>query len=418
MIIILATGYISCKKVYAPQLSSVSTNFLAVDGPIISGDSTFIRLSRTTSLTDTTQNKAELKATVAVESDQNTLYPLIEKGKGLYVLGIANFDTNRKYRLDIKTSNGKIYQSDFVPMKTTPPIDSMYFKQTQADEITFYVDSHDPGNNTRYYRWDYKDTWAYVPIYHTNYLYKNGIISAVVKDSPDDINICYSTANSNQIIIGSTAKLAQDEMKQQPLFSITSASEKIAHVYTIQVRQYALTKEAFEYYQNLKTNTEQLGSIFDPQASTLKGNIHCVTNPAELVIGFINASTVANLQYNLLEKNDPLNPPQINLGTTGINSYAYPKPYFEQCVVSAGSNGTVSTGSAWSFAFPNVPDLNKQSPQFYVRANRALASGDSLLFDIQSIYPLLAYLYAPKACVDCRLRGGTNIRPTYFPPVR
>src|SRR4051812_4773552 len=82
----------SCKKLYAPQLASVSTNFLAIDGPIISGDSTFIRLSRSTSLADTTQNKPELKATVFVESDQNAIYALTEKGNGLYVLGATTFD--------------------------------------------------------------------------------------------------------------------------------------------------------------------------------------------------------------------------------------------------------------------------------------------------------------------------------------
>jgi hypothetical protein len=417
-IVVIACLYLSCKKLYTPNLVTVSTNALAIDGPIISGDSTFIRLSRTTRLTDTTQNKAELKATVSVESDQQTLYPLIEKGKGLYVLGITNFDPARKYRLNIKTSDGKIYRSDFVPLKIAPPIDSVYYKRTETNELTFYIDSHDPGNNTRYYRWDYKDTWASVPIYHINYQYKNGIISPVVKGSPDDVSVCYNITNSSQIIVGSSAKLAQDEIRQQRLFSITSASEKIAHNYIIQVREYALTKEGFEYYENLKTNTEQLGSIFDPQASTLKGNIHCITNPSELVIGFISASTVTNKQYDLLEKDNPLNPPEINLGTPGINRYAYPKPYFEQCVIAASSNGTVSTGSAWSFGFPNVPDLNKQTPQFYIRANRALASGDSLLFDITPMFPVLVYSYAPKACVDCRVRGGTNIRPAYFPPIR
>src|SRR5476651_983186 len=111
---------ISCKKPFNPSLNTVVTNFLAVDGPIISGDSTFITLSRTTKLSDTTQNKAELKAIVSVENDHNTLFPLIEKGKGIYVLGVTNFDPSRTYRLNIKTSDGKIYQSDFVPLKITP----------------------------------------------------------------------------------------------------------------------------------------------------------------------------------------------------------------------------------------------------------------------------------------------------------
>src|ERR1700689_2136811 len=106
---LILTGHLSCKKPFSPKLTSVSTNFLAVDGPIISGDSTFISLSRSTSLSDTTQNKAELKAIISVEDDQGKLYPLTETGKGNYALGVTNFSTARQYRLDIKTTDGKIY---------------------------------------------------------------------------------------------------------------------------------------------------------------------------------------------------------------------------------------------------------------------------------------------------------------------
>ena len=106
--LLLFTGIYACKKAYNPQVTSIATNFLAVDGDIISGDTTFIRLSRTTKLSDTTQNKAEVKAIVAIESDQNRLYTLTEKGKGLYLLGVTNFDKNRKYRLNIKTIDYRI----------------------------------------------------------------------------------------------------------------------------------------------------------------------------------------------------------------------------------------------------------------------------------------------------------------------
>jgi len=59
------------------------------------------------------------------------------------------------------------------------------------------------------------------------------------------------------------------------------------------VKQYALTAEAFSYYQQLKKNTEQLGSIFDAQPSQLIGNIHCITVPEEPVIGYITAGSYA-----------------------------------------------------------------------------------------------------------------------------
>jgi hypothetical protein len=413
---LLIIGYVSCKKVYKPQLVSVSTNFLVVDGPIVSGDSTFIRLSRTTSLSDTTRSKAELRATVSVESDQNTLYPLIDKGKGLYILGITNFSAARKYRLNIKTSNGSIYQSDFVSMKVTPPIDSIYIKQTDPKEITFYADAHDVTNNTRYYRWDYKDTWAYVPIYHTGYNYKNGVLSYVPPDDPDNLSVCYRWSNSTALILGSTVKLADDVMKQQQLFSITTASEKIAHVYTIQLRQYALTKEGFEYYQNLKKNTEQIGSIFDSQPTILTGNIHCITNPVEMVVGFISASTITNKQFDLLEKNNPITAYEINIaGYYKVQRYAYPKPFYADC--NSSKDSTINS-RPWGKSGPYTGILNDIDARVREQLKQALTSGDSILFDIEIALGGATYQYAPKECVDCRLKGGTNIRPAYFPRIQ
>jgi len=228
---LLIVTHLSCKKPFNPALPSVVTNFLAVDGPIISGDSTFITLSRTTKLSDTTQNKAELKAIVSVEDDQAKLYPLMEKGKGKYVLGVTNFSPARKYRLDIKTADGKIYQSDFVPMKVTPPIDSIYAKLPDDNDVAFYVNSHDAANNTRYYRWDYKETWTVVPFYQAFIEYKNGAVVNIAAGSADDVSVCYRSALSNQIFIGSSAKLAADVIAAQQLGSLTYGSEKITHIY-------------------------------------------------------------------------------------------------------------------------------------------------------------------------------------------
>src|ERR1700679_362729 len=181
---LLFTGYLSCKKPYNAQITSTATGILAVDGAIISGDSTFLTLSRTTALNDTTQNKPELKAILSVEDDQGKLYSFTETGKGGYAMGINNFSPARQYRLDIKTTDGKIYQSDFVPMKVTPPIDSVYFAETSDAQVLFFADTHDATTNTRYYRCDYRETYEYTSLYggirdsaaYLRYVYVNGNI--------------------------------------------------------------------------------------------------------------------------------------------------------------------------------------------------------------------------------------------------
>jgi len=418
LISLILTGYLSCKKPFSPKLTSISTNFLAVDGPIISGDSTFIALSRTTSLSDTTQNKAELKAIISVEDDQGKLYPLTETGNGNYVLGVTNFSTARQYRLDIKTTDGKIYQSDFVPMKITPPIDSIYFQQTGGSNVAFYVNAHDATNNTRYYRWDYKETWSIVPFYQALYEYNNGAIVNIVPGSPDDVSVCYKGDASNQIFIGSSAKLAQDVISGQEIGSLAAGSEKIAHIYCMQLRQYALTLDGFNYYQNLKTNTENLGSIFDAQPSTLSGNIHCITSPTDVVIGFISVSTATAKQYNLHYSDIPLPVPVFydavyfaNLGVgyegSTITENYFPPPTVDNC---AFFNQPPPVYLTWILLFDPAATYNK-------RASTALAKGDSLVITTAvANAQVIGYYYAPKQCVDCRLKGGTNIRPSYFPP--
>jgi hypothetical protein len=416
LLLIIAT---SCRKAYQPDLTTTATNFLAFDGPIISGDSTFIKLSRTTKLSDTTQNKAELKAVVSVEDDQHKLYPLTETGKGAYVLGITNFSTARTYRLNIKTNDGKVYQSDFVPMKTTPPIDSLYYKQTGPQTINFYVNTHDPANSTRYYRWDYKEIWSYVSCYPPTFQYKNGVIVPIVVGSTDDISTCYQNAMSNEIFVGSSANISQDIITAQQLDALVGGTVKIAHVYVMQLHQYAITQAGFNYYQNLKNNTENLGSIFDAQPSTTLGNIHCISSPSELVLGFVSVSTITSKQYNLrysdlrfqLVSQDPS-------GFVGIRYFA--PPTIEDCTVTIAQPPNLPTapvppGTPWTY-IPATPAI------YNARFTQILAKGDSLVInadatlDANGVQDVISTLnYAPKKCVDCRLKGFTNIRPSYFP---
>ena len=73
-----------------------------------------------------------------------------------------------------------------------------------------------------------------------------------------------------------------------PLLFIEPASEKLSVLYSINVKQYALSHEAYLFFEKVKKNTEQVGSVFDPQPSELQGNIHCITIPDEMVVGYVD----------------------------------------------------------------------------------------------------------------------------------
>lgn len=289
ILVMFFTTIFGCKKPYTPTAVTTANNYLVVEGVInIGSDSTQIKLSRTVNLSVATTNP-ETGAIVQVESDQNTIYPLTELKRGLYIIASLNLDTTRKYRLRIKTKDSQEYLSDLVAAQVTPPIDSVGFNVLNGG-LQIYANAHDPKNSTHYYRWDYAETWQFTAKYYSEFV-SNGT-NIVARTNDQDIYTCFANDVSSSIILGSSAKLAKDVIYQSPITSIAPSAEKIEIKYSILLRQYALSSDAYNFWVNLKKNTEQLGSIFDAQPSNINGNIHNVANPKEPVIGYISACSV------------------------------------------------------------------------------------------------------------------------------
>jgi hypothetical protein len=299
LLIITTLFVISCKEKYVPPFESPQTGYLVVEGNINSGGATSVHLSRTSQLTDNIR-RLEKGARVQVEGSDNTQFPLQEKSDGLYIADSLNLNLNNKYRLHIFTANGTEYLSEFENVKITPPIDSITWKRENGD-VQLYVNSHDDENKTRYYLWDYEETWEFHSPFLALIKYyltttpsgverRIGYIDSLTFMYDESIRKCWKSDISTAILIGSTAKLVKDVV-YLPIKHIENGSKRISVLYSIKVRQTALTKEAYQYLEKMKKNTEGSGSIFDPQPSELKGNIKCVNNPSEIVIGFVTAST-------------------------------------------------------------------------------------------------------------------------------
>lgn len=385
IILLLLFIFIGCKKPFSPAIVATNVGYLVVEGVINSGaDSTIIKLSRTVKLSN---NKIiiESGANAYVESDNNQKYMLAEKPVGVYTKVGLNLSTTQKYRLHIITANKNEYVSEFTENKITPLIDSITYSNRPSG-IQVNINTHDNSNNTRYYRWDFDETWTYYSYLPSYYQYINHQIVARIPDSA--FNVCYRHATpSNSVFVATSDRLAKDEIYQSPLNYVDGSTGKLSHVYSILVKQYALTKEAFNYWQLLKKNTEQLGTIFDAQPSTTGGNLHCVTNPSEPVIGYISVSTITTKRIFVAGSSLPFY----------VYGYIGP-PYSFEC-----KEGAVFIAPAATFTS---------------RIEHALANGDSILtIDISALGTgvRVGYHYAYSRCVDCRLLGGTNKKPSYWP---
>ncbi|MGC4038273.1 MAG: DUF4249 domain-containing protein [Chitinophagaceae bacterium] len=287
-IILLASG---CKEKYEPPVIQTDVSALVVDGFLnASSDTTFIRLSHTQKLSEGVNNSQELGAQMSVEdANGNTLYNFQQlNDSGIYIVPGMSLDINAKYRLRITRPNGKQYESDEIPVVKTPPIDSISYGKAN-NQMFVYANTHDPNNNTWYYRWAYTETYQYTAAYFASLIFQNGGITD--RQPKDYIYECWKTQQSTQLLLATSTKLAQDIIYQFPLRNSDVNGIEFSQKYFINVRQYALTKEAFEYLVNLKRITEQTGSLFDAQPSQLNGNIHAINDPNESVLGYITAAT-------------------------------------------------------------------------------------------------------------------------------
>jgi len=291
-----------CKKPFFSSTIDPNIKYLVVEGLINSGtDSTIIHLSRTGKIDTYYGNNAivngELKATVTVEGDDNKSYPLKETKNGYYVSAGLNLNAGRNYRLRIICANGQVCLSDYEAVKPSPPIDSLGYNFT-SDGITIYANSHDAANNTRYYRWEYQEEWQFRTAYDWHYISYAPIISV-----PNPPTYCYAGDSSSAIVLASTIKQSQDVVYQAPMVAITGASEKLSIRYSILVKQYVLSQKGYDFWTDLKKNTESLGTIFDAQPSNAQGNVECISDASQPVVGYVSVGTVQSKRI-FIDKTD------------------------------------------------------------------------------------------------------------------
>jgi len=365
-----------CKETYVSPYKSPATGYLVVEGYIAAGPTRFT-ISRVIALPGDSSIPTESHAKVQVEGNDNSVYPLTEKGNGVYSADTLPLNATGQYRLRIQTNNGEAYLSDYTSFRVTPAIDSISWQQL-GDGVHIYANTHDPANATRYYQWQFDETWQYHMAEFSYYKFqpKNDTYprdTVVLRADTDFVYNCWSSAVSTPLLLGSSAKLAQDVIYLAPLQVIYNGTQRLDELYSILVRQYALTKDAYDYLSLMKANSESLGSIFDAQPTVLKGNIHCLNNPGEPVIGYISAGTIQ--QQRIFIRRGQLSYWTYNIACEGIDTF-----------VRVGKQDTF-------FKFGSFTPL------------------DIMLFDGRPV----GWTANQNSCIDCRVLGGVTKRPSFWP---
>lgn len=256
-----------------------------------------IRLSRTfefDALSPNSEDNAEVKI---IDSD-GTIYNFEESVSGNYISTVEfAANPNVSYELSITTNDGKIYKSS----KETLPESSSQIEQVnfvdEVDEngnigISVYVDSFDPNNNSRYYRYEYEETYKIIAPFWNN-LDLIAVSTTEIGFIPRDSNdVCYKTDYSTGIIQAETTGLSENRITQKLVKFLNVDNFAISHRYSILVKQYVQSVKSYSYYDTLNKLSTSENVLSENQPGFIQGNIVSLSNFNEKVIGFFDVSPV------------------------------------------------------------------------------------------------------------------------------
>jgi hypothetical protein len=178
-------------------------------------------------------------------------------------------------------------------MNAVPDIDKLYWervlianKTTESVEkegCNIFLDTRDNGEDCSHFRWDYTETWQ---------------ISL-----PYDVQnkICWVTNKSGQIMVKSTAHLSQNNLSGYPVTFISNETDRLIERYYIQVNQYSISEDEYNYWTKMQTISELSGTLYDIMPSSVQGNMYCVEDPSEKVLGYFSVSAKKTKQIYIDE---------------------------------------------------------------------------------------------------------------------
>lgn len=367
--IVLILAICSCSKPLELPDTKPDSSIVVIEGDIVTGngmDNTVL-LSRVRSLSDTAAAPIS-QAQVKVVSANGSTWDLVETTAGKYTATLS-LDPGQQYALQVISPEGNTYESVLQSSKPSPPIDSVtYIQPTPADNATIYVHTHDASNSTRYYRWQATETWERHSAYESYAKFVNGHI--VPKDPGDQNFRCWKTEPVPSILIASTVNLAQDVVSYQPVATLTKDTEKGYVRYSILVKQIALTKESYNFWNTIRKNTELSGSLFDAQPSQYTTNITCKNDAKKKAIGFVSVSGSSEARLFIMN--------------SGLDSWPY---------------APADICSAKEFSQPDAEIFLAANPTWGVAYYITAGGG----FGVSTM-----------PCIDCTLTGGTNVKPSFW----
>lgn len=329
--------------------------------------------------------RMESGASVYVTDDLNVQYDFVENGDRYVSTQDFAAEPGRTYRLNIVTAQGRRYHSSGEMLTTINPMQEIVptvMAKNGERGVGLVVKSYDPSNSSKYYRYEYEETYKVIaPMWDDER-------AIVVSDSSGqgialiprtgESKTCYGHQVSGGIIQTTTNTLSEDRI-DFPVRFISNQNYIITHRYSIMVRQYVQSLAAYTFYKTLNEMSGSGNLLSQQQPGFFYGNMSSADNPNEKVLGFFEVASVSSqrifFNYEDLFPGEPL------------------PPYYTNCDIRY-----------YKFCFdPEDPDCKGAALLSSISSNSLLYFDDSGLL----------YMMVPPPCGDCTTISS-NIRPSFW----
>ena len=374
--LIMAALFSACIRSYEPEILAADEKKYVITGQVTDEDGS---QSINVSLSSPIEDPKYIPVTgcqVSIIDDKGHTFPMGDEGNGNYnnTIDPVFLQPGIAFKIEVTTPEGDYIASDFDTLTRGPAMDSVYYIREEklynpaapsVFGIQFYLDLNAAPTDSRYYRWDVIETWEYHADYPLEWYYDGTVHHVTPPDSSR--MVCWRTLRVPDIFTLTTDNLAENKYDQYRLHFVSNLTTRLAYGYSLLVRQFALSRAAFTYYENLRVNSNPQGGLYDKQPLAIQGNLHNMTHPEKDVLGYFSASTARSKRI-----------------------FVYPIPdlplmYDTYCDPIPLRNG-----------------LKTIKPNDYPAYLLGNSQGYSLT-------------WMDNECVNCLILGGINVKPDFWP---
>ena len=312
IIIISYSILVSCYKPYNANVDS-NKKILVIDGLITNENTSYqIRLSYASPFDSSGTGQPAYASSVNITDDLGNSYSFNDFGNGYYNSDPLQFIGNpgSTYTLHIITADGERYESDPQRLYYGSYNDSVYaefgYQETLSDitglkeyshGATILTDIKNGSQTLPHFRFTTDLLTQYINVVCHPFGSCDDYYCWQLEDANINVNLTGGKYSTNSVYVNKHSLcFINDDLS---CFSLIYFQPYMISSRTIFLNQYVLNNEAYSYYTKIDELIRSEGKIFDPIATQIDGNIHCLSHPENKVFGFFEASTVNHASYKV-----------------------------------------------------------------------------------------------------------------------